>query len=97
MADNDLGEMFLNFMLDVDIRPFAGVDLASLFPEEMFPEEMFPGVTELYTRCRKLDVPRIMGRSNPSSSNLVQIFESPCHNLGSLILPLVFVPKRLSL
>jgi len=45
MADNDLGEMFLNFMLDVDIRPFAGVDLESLFPEEMFP-----GVTELYTR-----------------------------------------------
>jgi len=45
MADNDLGEMFLNFMLGVDIRPFAGVDLASLFPEEMFP-----GVTELYTR-----------------------------------------------
>jgi len=45
MADNDIGEMILNFMLDVDIRPFAGVDLASLFPEEMFP-----GVTKLYTR-----------------------------------------------
>jgi len=27
MADNYIGKMFLNFMLDVEIRPFAGVDL----------------------------------------------------------------------
>jgi len=33
----------------VDIRPFAGVDLVSLFPKEMFP-----GVTELYTRWERM-------------------------------------------
>eukprot|EP00978_Attheya_sp_CCMP212_P036262 scaffold163017_cov34-Attheya_sp.AAC.2 len=27
MMDQDLGEMFLNFMLDPKIRPYAGVDL----------------------------------------------------------------------
>ena len=37
MADNDVGIMFLNFMLDVELRPFGGVDLSSLFPEELFP------------------------------------------------------------
>ena len=36
-------------MLDVDIRPFVGVDLVSLFPEEMFPD-----VTELYTRWERM-------------------------------------------
>ena len=35
MGDCDLGEMFLNFMLDEDIRPYAGVDLTSIFPEEI--------------------------------------------------------------
>ena len=49
MADNDIGEMFLNFMLDVEIRPFAGVDLSSLFPEELFP-----GVSELYARWERM-------------------------------------------
>jgi hypothetical protein len=34
MADCDIGEMFLNFMLDVNIREFAGVDLTALFEEE---------------------------------------------------------------
>ena len=34
MVDCDLGEMFLNFMLDVNIRPYAGVDLTEIFPEE---------------------------------------------------------------
>jgi hypothetical protein len=34
MADCDIGEMFLNFMLDPDIRPFAGVDLTELFADE---------------------------------------------------------------
>ena len=37
MADNDIGEIFLNFVLDVELRPFAGVDLSLLFSEEMFP------------------------------------------------------------
>lgn len=35
MSDCDLGEMFLNFMLDETIRPYAGVDLSDLFPEEV--------------------------------------------------------------
>ena len=34
MADLDLGDMFLNFMLDADLRPFCGVDLGPLFAEE---------------------------------------------------------------
>jgi hypothetical protein len=34
MADCDIGEMFLNFMLDVNLREFAGVDLTDLFCEE---------------------------------------------------------------
>jgi hypothetical protein len=34
MADCDIGEMFLNFMLDPAIRPFAGVDLTELFADE---------------------------------------------------------------
>ena len=34
MADCDLGEMFLNFMLDEDILPYAGVDLMAIFPNE---------------------------------------------------------------
>ena len=37
MADNDIGEMFLNFVLDVELRPFAGVDLSLLFSKERFP------------------------------------------------------------
>ena len=35
MGDCDLGEMFLNFMLDVNIVPYAGVDLSNIFPEEL--------------------------------------------------------------
>ena len=34
MADNAIGNMFLNFMLDKDLRKYAGVDLTSTFPEE---------------------------------------------------------------
>ncbi len=33
MADIDLGEMFLNFMLDEDLREYAGVDVSLFFPE----------------------------------------------------------------
>jgi hypothetical protein len=32
MADCDIGEMFLNFMLDINMREYAGVDLTELFP-----------------------------------------------------------------
>ena len=35
MCDIDLSEMFLNFMLDKDIRAYAGVDLSKLFKEEI--------------------------------------------------------------
>ena len=38
MVDCDLGEIFLNFMLDVDMRPFAGVDLTKYFPEEVLKQ-----------------------------------------------------------
>ena len=34
MMDSDISEMFLNFMLDEDIRPYAGVDLSNIFKEE---------------------------------------------------------------
>ena len=34
MGDADLGEMFLNFPLDVNIQPYAGVDFSRLFPDE---------------------------------------------------------------
>jgi hypothetical protein len=34
MADVDIGEMFLNFMLHLGIWPFAGVDLTHYFPGE---------------------------------------------------------------
>ena len=32
MADYDVGEMFLNFMLEPSLRPHAGVDLISVVP-----------------------------------------------------------------
>lgn len=34
-VDNDYGEMFLNFWLHEDLRPFVGVDLTGLFPERV--------------------------------------------------------------
>ena len=33
-SDNDVGEMFLNFILHEDIRKLCGVDLTELFPDE---------------------------------------------------------------
>ena len=35
MANYDIGEMFLNFMLEPRLRPYAGVDLTPSFPEEV--------------------------------------------------------------
>ena len=35
MTDCDVGEMFLNFMLELDLRPYAGVDLTYVFPEDV--------------------------------------------------------------
>lgn len=34
-ADNDYGEMFLNFWLHADLRRCCGVDLSRIFPEEL--------------------------------------------------------------
>ena len=34
MADYDVGEMFLNFMLEPAIRSHVGVDLSKLFSDE---------------------------------------------------------------
>ena len=34
MADCDVGEMFLNFMLEPAIRSHAGVDISKRFPDE---------------------------------------------------------------
>lgn len=34
MMDCDVGEMFLNFMLEPSVRPYAAVDLTQVFPEE---------------------------------------------------------------
>ena len=34
-ADNDYGEMFLNFWLHRDLRSYCGVDLTAHFPEEL--------------------------------------------------------------
>ncbi|KAL7565278.1 hypothetical protein ACA910_014570 [Epithemia clementina (nom. ined.)] len=34
-ANNDFGEIFLNFWLHPELRKYAGIDLTSLFPEEL--------------------------------------------------------------
>ena len=36
-ADNDYGEMFLNFWLHPTLRPYCGVDLTGTFPEDIRP------------------------------------------------------------
>ena len=33
MGDNDIGEMFLNFMIDEIIRPYIGVDLTKIMSD----------------------------------------------------------------
>lgn len=49
MADNDVGEMFLNFVLHESVQALCGVDLSKYFPEEI------PSGTkvlwERWTRC----------------------------------------------
>ena len=34
MTDCDVGEMFLNFMLEPSVQPYTGMDLTQAFPEE---------------------------------------------------------------
>ena len=47
MADLDLGDMFLNFMLDTELRPFCGIDLKPFFDGE----EGDPIGWERWVRC----------------------------------------------
>ena len=39
MTDRDVGDMFLNFELHEDVRPFTSIDLTSLYdgPEDTGP------------------------------------------------------------
>ena len=48
MGDCDLGEMFLNFMLDINLVPYAGVDLTNIFPDEL--DERIRAIKEVWTR-----------------------------------------------
>ena len=51
-GDNDFGEMFLNFWIHPEIRAYTGVDLTTLFPEELEGEggeKKF--LWEAWTRC----------------------------------------------
>ena len=41
MSDCDVGEMFLNFMLEPKLLPYARCDLTCLFPEEISAENEF--------------------------------------------------------
>ena len=52
-ADNDFGEMFLNFWIHPEIRKYTGVDLTTLFPEEMEDENGTKGKRkwETWVRC----------------------------------------------
>ena len=43
MGDCDIGEMFLNFMLDPVIRPHAGVDFTAIFKDSV---EMADGANQ---------------------------------------------------
>lgn len=46
LGDTDLREMFLNFQLDLDIHPYGGIDISSLFEEkcqgEVIWAQVFP-------------------------------------------------------
>jgi hypothetical protein len=48
-ADNDFGEMFLNFWLHPDLQKYTGVDITALFPEELRGDKI--AVWEAWTRC----------------------------------------------
>ena len=41
MSDCNVGEMFLNFMLEPKLRPYAGVDLTCLFPKKVSVATLF--------------------------------------------------------
>ena len=49
-ADNDYGEMFLNFWLHPELRKYCGVDLTGLFPDEAAQTEGLK-LWEAWARC----------------------------------------------
>ena len=49
MADADVGEMFLNFMLHDEVRKLCGVDFTLYFPDEVHPESK--KLWERWSRC----------------------------------------------
>jgi hypothetical protein len=51
MADNDVGEMFLNFMLHEDLRKLCGVDLTLYYPDEAKAKKGKQTLWERWCRC----------------------------------------------
>ena len=51
MGDIDIGEMFLNFPLHESAQMYCGVDLTTLFPEELSHENQNQKLWERWTRC----------------------------------------------
>ena len=49
LGDNDLGEMFLNFVLSKDIREYAGIDLTPYFEDELLDKDSV--LWERWERC----------------------------------------------
>ena len=50
-ADNDFGEMFLNFWLHPSLRAYTGIDITELFPEELKNKFGRSRLWEAWTRC----------------------------------------------
>ena len=50
-ADNDFGEMFLNFWVHPDLRCYTGIDITDLFPEELQDKFGKTRLWEAWTRC----------------------------------------------
>jgi hypothetical protein len=48
MADVDIGEMFLNFIMHESVRQYCGIDLTLIFPEELRPGQV---LWERWGRC----------------------------------------------
>ena len=50
-ADNDFGEMFLNFWIHPDLRQYTGIDITELFPEELQEKFGSTRIWEAWCRC----------------------------------------------
>ena len=50
-ADNDFGEMFLNFWVHPELRCYTGIDITDLFPEELKERCGRTRIWEAWTRC----------------------------------------------